>query len=751
MSHSCTLCPLHESALTVCVPGRGPDSAKIMLVGQAPGVKEDCSGEAFIGKSGHLLNEMLTAAGIDPAGVYLTNAVKCKPPVEKGTFSERAPLPAEIDACRVHLTQEIHRIKPDVIIALGDTALKALTRLTGISKRRGQAWPLHKMFAYDCDVWATWHPAYVLRVLMARATVTSDLQRVRDRGMEQSRISWRRTNASMALEDRYTALDIELIDEAGKIVAHPTQAAFYHDGEDTALVTPLPNAHNYYYSDKLVHHNGLEFDLPKLYVGPRGYDTMYLAHLVDETQPLGLESLCVKYLGVRGWKEDEYAPLGSDELCEYNARDAVYTLRLFHHLRELLGPRIKIYEQILLPGRRALNTCSQRGLWIDAAAVEQVRVQVDVEITRDRERVVALASEWVQIPKFNPNSTAHVAQVLIAMGHELERTRKSGKWKVDKGVLQGIESQFTLAMLSYKSATKRKSTYVVPYAKAAATGDNRMHNEYTMIRTSVGRTSARKTNVQNLDRELEFFSAPPGAVFVKADYSALHFRLAAWCADARSILDRYAADNAWDPHKFFASRFYGIPQEQVTKAQRQIAKSANFSQLYLGDGLTLQNYAYKMGIELPRELCDRLHAEWHATFPEFIPWYEQVWDEVSDQGYVETATGRRRNFGDVQLMNRNGRRSAHREAVNMKVLGLEPDLALSALIACHTEGLPINGFFHDAISFEFDNLQAYEYNKENITRCMIDRPLAVLREQFATDITVPIEIEFTVYQGDEHG
>ena len=744
---TCVLCPLHKEALTICVPGRGSEQAKIMLVGQAPGAKEDCAGEAFVGKSGLLLDEMLRDAGFDPNDVYLTNAVKCKPPVEKGTFGERAPNTEEIDACRTHLTREIHRIKPDVIIALGDVALRSLTRLQGVSGKRGKSYPLHAMFAYDCEVWPTWHPAYVLRVPASRSTVTVDLRRVRDRGLQHETFEYGTfyTNGeTVGFGANTFALDIETIDREGKIVPEPTLIGFA--AEEAVWVGEWPI--NFSWMGAVVHHNGLEFDLPKLGIPPEGYDTMYLAHLVDENQPLNLEALCVKYLGVRGWKEDRDAKLGSKELEIYCARDVKNTLRLFYKLREELGPRIKIYEHIMLPARIALNECSRRGLWIDGDAVEATRAKVEDEISRSRQRVVSIASEWVENPaKFNPNSGPQIAKVLIKMGYELPKTRKTGVPRVDKSVLQVIPDAFAGALLDYRAGTKRLSTYVTPYAKAAKSGEHRMHNEYTVIRTSVGRTSARKSNVQNLDRELDFFGAPPGACFVKADYSALHFRLAAWCADAHSILDRYASDPSWDPHRFFGEKFYGMLP--INKHERQVAKSANFSQLYLGDEHTLQNYAAKMGITLDLEFCRALHTFWHVTFPEFLPWYQQVWDDVMRLGYSETAVGRRRNFGDVRLLNRLGRAAAHREAVNMRVLGLEPDIALPALAECQRFGLPINGFFHDAISFEFDNLSSFEDNKDLIRRCMIDAPVRMLQEEFEVNLTVPLEIEFTVHENKE--
>jgi DNA polymerase-1 len=311
-------------------------------------------------------------------------------------------------------------------------------------------------------------------------------------------------------------------------------------------------------------------------------------------------------------------------------------------------------------------------------------------------------------------------------------------------MIEATPGPFLDTLKRYKEATKTLSTYINPYAAAAASDDHRMHNEYTAWNTVVGRTSARGANVQNLDRDYKsFFSAPPRALAVEADYSALHFRLAAFNASEATIIERYREDPNWDPHLFFGRLFYG--RENITPLERQIAKSGNFSQLYMGEAHTLQTYAKGLGISLSMRTCRELHETWHIAFPGFRPWYVSVMDELLANGYVETVTGRRRHFGDVRKMSRIGRQGALREAVNFKVLGLEPDIALLALAECHTGGLPINYFGHDAIRFEFPSRVDYDNHKHLIRPCMIDRPLAILRDEFGVNLTVPLEIEIKLY------
>jgi len=108
----CTRCALCRSA-TRAVPGEGPADARIMLIGEAPGLNEDRQGRPFIGASGQFLTELLRSAGLRREDVFITNVVKHRPP------DNRDPQPEEIDACAEFLDAQIAAIDPHVIITLG--------------------------------------------------------------------------------------------------------------------------------------------------------------------------------------------------------------------------------------------------------------------------------------------------------------------------------------------------------------------------------------------------------------------------------------------------------------------------------------------------------------------------------------------------------------------------------------------------------------------------------------------------------
>lgn len=135
----CTRCDLYKRA-TQTVFGEGPVDARLLLVGEQPGDKEDRAGHPFVGPAGALLAAALEDAGIAASGVYLTNAVKHFKWEERGKRRiHKRPSTSEIQACHTWLEREIALVRPRVVVCLGSTAARAvLGRPTTISSARGQ-------------------------------------------------------------------------------------------------------------------------------------------------------------------------------------------------------------------------------------------------------------------------------------------------------------------------------------------------------------------------------------------------------------------------------------------------------------------------------------------------------------------------------------------------------------------------------------------------------------------------------------
>jgi uracil-DNA glycosylase len=162
----CRACPLWKDA-TQTVFGEGPTTAKVMLVGEQPGDKEDLAGLPFVGPAGQMLDRALQEAGIDRRKVYVTNAVKHFKFVPRGKIRlHQKPNTPEINACRPWYERERAAIQPDLVVAMGATAAQSVFgKITPINKNRGRLIDLDD----GTRALVTVHPSYLLRLPDAEA------------------------------------------------------------------------------------------------------------------------------------------------------------------------------------------------------------------------------------------------------------------------------------------------------------------------------------------------------------------------------------------------------------------------------------------------------------------------------------------------------------------------------------------------------------------------------------------------------
>jgi uracil-DNA glycosylase len=164
----CTRCGLSQHRKQT-VFARGTGSSGVCFIGEGPGADEDAQGFPFVGKAGQLLDRMILAMGFERDEVYVCNIVKCRPP------DNRKPEPDEMAACMPYLNEQIELVAPQVIVALGATAVQGLLGTSeGITRMRGK-W---KTFKGEIPVMPTFHPAYLLRNPPAKREVWDDLQEV---------------------------------------------------------------------------------------------------------------------------------------------------------------------------------------------------------------------------------------------------------------------------------------------------------------------------------------------------------------------------------------------------------------------------------------------------------------------------------------------------------------------------------------------------------------------------------------------
>jgi DNA polymerase len=175
----CQKCPHLVAFRHQVVFGTGSPVADLMFVGEAPGADEDLRGEPFVGRAGELLTRIISTMGFSRQEVYIANVLKCRPDMPPGASGNRAPTPEEMETCLPYLRRQVELIRPQVMVALGATAMRGLFGTSEPMRGLRGRW-------HDFDgipVMATFHPSYLLRnqALTEKRKVWEDMLLVLER------------------------------------------------------------------------------------------------------------------------------------------------------------------------------------------------------------------------------------------------------------------------------------------------------------------------------------------------------------------------------------------------------------------------------------------------------------------------------------------------------------------------------------------------------------------------------------------
>lgn len=163
----CKACPLHETRTNV-VFGRGNINSDILFIGEAPGEKEDLSGEPFVGAAGKLLDKFLVAVGLSENDYYIANIIKCRPP------KNRDPKPDEEEACIGFLKEQLLAIQPKIIVCLGRISAKKIIKEDfKITEEHGKWFKKGNYL-----VTAVFHPAAILRDPRRKQAELEDFEKI---------------------------------------------------------------------------------------------------------------------------------------------------------------------------------------------------------------------------------------------------------------------------------------------------------------------------------------------------------------------------------------------------------------------------------------------------------------------------------------------------------------------------------------------------------------------------------------------
>jgi DNA polymerase-1 len=426
-----------------------------------------------------------------------------------------------------------------------------------------------------------------------------------------------------------------------------------------------------------------------------------LADLARERLNTELQALPPVTEGKKGRALADHNP---EELATAYATRADAALRLAPRLWQELEEvaLAKLARELELPLLPVIAQMERKGVKLDISALQSISTKVDAECETKLQGIHKLAGR-----EFNVGSPLQLAQVLYT---ELKLpVLKKGKTgpSTDQEVLEKLGEQHPLpgAILEYRSLSKLKSTYLDTLPTLVAK-DGRIHTTYHQAATATGRLSSSDPNLQNipvrteLGREIrKAFVAEEGHQLVSADYSQVELRLLAHIAEDPVLIEAFQNDE--DIHSRTAAEIFGVPQDQVTKDHRRVAKTVNFGIAY---GLSPHGLSTRLSIpvEEARDIIERYFTR-YAGIRRYL---EETVDRARKTGYVETMFGRRRLMADLHAKNRQIAQAAERAAINMPIQGTAADLIKKAMLVVD-EALAQKGLrtvmllqVHDELLFE---------------------------------------------------
>ncbi|AZO96407.1 uracil-DNA glycosylase [Halocella sp. SP3-1] len=167
---ACQRCSLYKTRNKL-VFGGGNRDASLMFIGEGPGRQEDATGIPFVGKSGQLLDKILAAIDVKREDVYIGNIVKCRPP------NNRDPKEDEKKACLPYLRNQVHLIRPRIIVCLGRVAAQSIISPDFKITRQHGSWTERKGYYLT----ATYHPSALLRVPSRKKEAWEDFKKIKEK------------------------------------------------------------------------------------------------------------------------------------------------------------------------------------------------------------------------------------------------------------------------------------------------------------------------------------------------------------------------------------------------------------------------------------------------------------------------------------------------------------------------------------------------------------------------------------------
>jgi DNA polymerase I len=411
------------------------------------------------------------------------------------------------------------------------------------------------------------------------------------------------------------------------------------------------------------------------------------------------------------------------EAAEFAARRAEAILNLRPRLEaEMTKLGVDyLFHEIELPLAGVLADMESEGVAIDVPYLKQMQDELGAQMAAIESEVEQVAGQ-----KFNLNAPQQLAKVLFEdLRLPVGKRTKTG-YSTDADTLEALREKHPIVglILEHRQLSKLKSTYVDALPQLVDPLSGRVHTSFGQASTATGRLSSSNPNLMNIPIRSElgqrirraFKAGRPDHVMVSADYSQIELRIAAHLSGDPKLLGAFAAGQ--DIHTATAAAVFKIPIESVDPNQRRLAKVANFGSIY-GQG----EYGLSQQLGITGDVAREFLAQYWATYSRLKEYLDEVRRKAREEGFVVSATGRRRAIPDLRSPNFQLRSAAERMAINFPMQSLAADIIKIAMVRLQREieADQIEGRMllqvHDELLFEVPRSEVDQF-AEKVPRIM---------------------------------
>lgn len=688
------------------VSGEGPASAKIMIVGEAPGKEEELSGRPFVGLAGQLLRSQLLAAGINPAECYITNVAKHRPPGNEIVrwFDPKSGIPSSpVISGIAELEEEISSVEPNVILALGNTALWALGGsakskwnpkrdttsglphgLGGISDWRGSIFEGNELAGARKCV-AAYHPAAVVRKHSWKYFLDLDLRRMAEQSRSsalpvidrticidpqgEDRVQWR--DRLLADPARIVFFDIEYIND--RLLC----CSFCSDSREVLVISAnttsdiafirsiLESGHALGAQNGMFDCSVLEWHYGMKVMQHLKYDTMLASHSAYIELPKDLGTLCSIYTEQPcywthvNWKDIKAGKTAENSVYEYCGIDSWVTAEVARcqQADELQDPAVRKTFDFEMSLLAPLWEMSRLGVRVDADNLRKLKASLEAEIVSNSRMLDLVAGT-----ELNVKSGPQMAKFLFeTLGLPKGKTSvKTGKPSTDDKTLATLALKASTELQTYGISTvravRKARDLISKFCDIEFDSDGRYRSHYNPAGTDTGRLASRKFyptgrggNGQNLPRDKrvrKLYEPDRGHVFFYNDLERAESLVVAKITGDPLMLAHHRPDV--DAHRLLAAELYEKPEDEVTSDERYMGKKTRHAGNYMQGWKTfmdnLNQESEKTGVSVSAAEAKRFIQRYRDLHPYLSVWWRQTEAQLQRTRRLYNLLGRPRQF-----------------------------------------------------------------------------------------------------------